>query len=137
MHHTDKYSQHRSNIWPVLLNGWVSVCLVSGRGFESRNRHLNFRYRAFRYPATLLKRVSNTGVPCEYCENFKYTYLEEQLRTVASEIKLNMISDKSNFGFSVARVFLSSSQFSSQLLDAVRKTSFIILKLLKLNQQNI
>ena len=25
MHHTDKYSQHSSNIWPAWLNGWVFV----------------------------------------------------------------------------------------------------------------
>ena len=34
---------------------------------------------AFR-PATFLKRDSNTGVSCEYCEIFKSTYLEKHLQ---------------------------------------------------------
>ena len=34
---------------------------------------------AFR-PATFLKRDSNTGVSCEYCEIFKSTYLEKYLQ---------------------------------------------------------
>ena len=43
MHHTDKYSQHSSIIWPVWLNGWVFVYELSGCGFESSCSHLNFR----------------------------------------------------------------------------------------------
>ena len=35
MHHTDKYSQHSSIIWPVWWNGWVFVCELSGCGLES------------------------------------------------------------------------------------------------------
>ena len=35
IHHTDKYSQHSSIIWPVLLNGWVFVYELSGWGFKS------------------------------------------------------------------------------------------------------
>ena len=35
--------------------------------------------------ATLLKRVTNTGVSCEYCEIFKNIYFEEHLRTAASK----------------------------------------------------
>ena len=35
-------------------------------------------------PATLLKRDSNTGVSCQYCEIFKNTYFEELLRMTAS-----------------------------------------------------
>ena len=46
MHRTDKYSQHRSVIWPVWVNGWVFVCELSGCGFWSRRNHLNFRYSA-------------------------------------------------------------------------------------------
>ena len=46
MHHTDKYSQHSSIIWPVWLNGWVFVYELSGCGFESSCSHLNFRFRA-------------------------------------------------------------------------------------------
>ena len=46
MHHTDKYSQHSSVIWPVWLNGLVFVDELSGCGFKSRWSHLNFRYRA-------------------------------------------------------------------------------------------
>ena len=34
-HHADKYPQHSSVIWSVWLNGWVFVCELSGRGFES------------------------------------------------------------------------------------------------------
>ena len=45
LHHTDKYSQHISVIWPVWLNGWVFVYELSGRGFESCYCHWNFRYR--------------------------------------------------------------------------------------------
>ena len=29
IHYTDKYSQHHSNIWPILLNGWVLVYELS------------------------------------------------------------------------------------------------------------
>ena len=43
MHHTDKYSQHSSIIWPVWLNGWVFVYKLSGCGFESSGCHINFR----------------------------------------------------------------------------------------------
>ena len=75
MHRADKYSQHRSIIWLVWLNGWVviyellasfergvpwhsgnySVCIhsetlfvyeLSGCGFESSCSHLNFRFCA-------------------------------------------------------------------------------------------
>ena len=41
MHHTDKYSQHSSIIWPVRLNGWAFGYELSGYGFESRYSHLN------------------------------------------------------------------------------------------------
>ena len=44
MHHTHKYSQHRSIIWPVWLNSWVFVYKLSGCGFQSHCCHLNFRY---------------------------------------------------------------------------------------------
>ena len=50
MHRTDKYSQHRSIIWPVGLNGRVFVYKLSGCGLESRCCHLinpsswNLRY---------------------------------------------------------------------------------------------
>ena len=37
-------------------------------------------------PTTLLKRDSNTGVFCEYCQIFKNTYFEEHLPKAASEI---------------------------------------------------
>ena len=46
MHLTNKYSQHSSIIWPVLLNGWVFVCELNGYGFESSYSLLNFRYGA-------------------------------------------------------------------------------------------
>ena len=35
MHRTDKYSQHSSVIWPVMLNGLVFVYELSRCGFES------------------------------------------------------------------------------------------------------
>ena len=44
MYHTDKYSQHSSIIWPVLLNGSVFIYKLSGCGFEFHCSHLNFRY---------------------------------------------------------------------------------------------
>ena len=37
----------------------------------------------YKKPATLLKRDSNTGLSCEYCQIFKNTYFEEQLRATA------------------------------------------------------
>ena len=40
MHHTDKYSEHSSLIWPVWPNGWVLVSELIGSGFD-------FRFRAF------------------------------------------------------------------------------------------
>ena len=39
MHRTDKYSQPKSIIWSVWLNGWVFVHEPSGCGFESRCCH--------------------------------------------------------------------------------------------------
>ena len=45
MHRTDRYSQHSSIIWPVELNRWVFVHELSGREFEYRCSHLDFRYR--------------------------------------------------------------------------------------------
>ena len=45
MHRTDKYSQQSSIIWPVWLNGWVSVYELSGCGSESSCSHLHFRFR--------------------------------------------------------------------------------------------
>ena len=41
MHHTDKYSQQSSIIWPFWLNGWVFVYELSGFEFESRCSHLD------------------------------------------------------------------------------------------------
>ena len=41
MHRTDKYSEHRSIIWPVSLNGWVFAYELSGSGFESSCNHLH------------------------------------------------------------------------------------------------
>ena len=46
MHCTDMYSQHGSIIWPVWLNGWVFVYIVSGCEFEYCCIHLNFRHQA-------------------------------------------------------------------------------------------
>ena len=39
VHHTDKYSQLSSIIWPVWLNGGVFVSELSGCGFESNCCH--------------------------------------------------------------------------------------------------
>ena len=39
IYHTDKYSQHNSVIWLVLLNGWVFVYEPNGCGFKSRCSH--------------------------------------------------------------------------------------------------
>ena len=46
MHRTDKYSQQRTVIWPVCLNGRVFVYEVSGFGFESSCSRLTFRFHA-------------------------------------------------------------------------------------------
>ena len=46
LHHTDKYSEHGSNIWSVWPNGWVFVYKLSGCGFESRWSYLTFTSRA-------------------------------------------------------------------------------------------
>ena len=46
MHRTDNYSEHSSIIWPVWLNSWVLVHELSGSGFKSSCRHLNFRFCA-------------------------------------------------------------------------------------------
>ena len=46
MHRTDKYSKHSSIIRPVWLINWVFIYELSGCGFESSCRHLNFRDRA-------------------------------------------------------------------------------------------
>ena len=35
MHHTDKYSQHSSIIWPVWVNGWLFIFKLSSCRFES------------------------------------------------------------------------------------------------------
>ena len=44
LHHTGKYSQYSSIVWPVWLNGWVFVNQLSGCGFDSRCSHLTYRY---------------------------------------------------------------------------------------------
>ena len=44
MYHTDKYSQHRSIICPVRLNGCVLVYIISRCDLESRFSHLSFVY---------------------------------------------------------------------------------------------
>ena len=41
--------------------------------------------------ATLLKRDSNTGVSLRILRNFKNTYFEEYLRTVASSVRVIFI----------------------------------------------
>ena len=46
MHHTEKYWQHSSIIWPVWLNGWVFVYELSGCVIVSCCNLLNFRYCA-------------------------------------------------------------------------------------------
>ena len=46
MHHTGKYSQHSSIIWPVWLNDCVFIDELSGCGFKSSCNHLNFRFCA-------------------------------------------------------------------------------------------
>ena len=46
IYRTDKYSQHSSIIWPVLLNCWEFLYELSGCGFESRCSDLYFRFRA-------------------------------------------------------------------------------------------
>ena len=45
IHHSDKYSQHSSIIWPVWLNGWVFIYKLSGCGFKSSCSYLNSRFR--------------------------------------------------------------------------------------------
>ena len=40
MHHTDKYWEHSSIIWPIWPNGWVFVYELSSSGFESSCSHL-------------------------------------------------------------------------------------------------
>ena len=45
MKRTDKYSEHRSIIWPVSTNGWVFVYELSDSGMGSSSSHLNFRFR--------------------------------------------------------------------------------------------
>ena len=44
MYRTDKYSQQRSIIWPVGINGCVFVYEITGCECESRCSHLNFRF---------------------------------------------------------------------------------------------
>ena len=39
MHHTDKFSQYSSIIWPVWLNDWVFIYELSGCGFNSCYSH--------------------------------------------------------------------------------------------------
>ena len=46
MNCSSKYTQHSSIIWPVWLNGPVSVYELSGFGFDSSCSHLNVRFCA-------------------------------------------------------------------------------------------
>ena len=48
MHRTDKFSQHSSIIWPVLLNGWVFVYELSGCVFESRYSDLESLFQSIK-----------------------------------------------------------------------------------------
>ena len=58
MHRTDRYSQHRSIIWPVWLNGWVFSDELGGCGFESCSCHLGLRrFLATESPSKMMKNV--------------------------------------------------------------------------------
>ena len=48
MHHTDKYSQRSSIIWPVWLDGWVFAYDLSGFGFEYCFSRLGKLYLLFK-----------------------------------------------------------------------------------------
>ena len=45
MYHTHKYSHYSPIIWPVWLNGWVFVYLLTSCVFECSCSHLNFTSR--------------------------------------------------------------------------------------------
>ena len=72
IHHTDKYSQYSSIIWPVWLNGWVFVYELSGCGFESSCIHINnFSYMSEKLPILdVLFAVHNVN----YSETFFYHF---------------------------------------------------------------
>ena len=61
MHRTDKYWQYSSAIWPVWLNGWVSVYELSSCGFEFCCCHLKVKYlflmQSFVFERIVYKRI--------------------------------------------------------------------------------
>ena len=61
MHHTDKYSEHSSIIWPVWLNGQVFIYELSGCGFKSSCSHLNFRPYQMNFSWVWSSRISLTS----------------------------------------------------------------------------
>ena len=63
MHHTDKYSQHSSIIWPVWLNGLVFIYELSSCGFESRCSHYSAIYLPKSREGVCRRIVGNTVFP--------------------------------------------------------------------------
>ena len=63
----DMYSQHRSTIWKVCLNGWVSVYEQNACGLESRCSHLkNYDARlAIQEPANFNFKTNITTIGLE------------------------------------------------------------------------
>ena len=79
MHHTGKYSEHSSIIWPVWPNGSVFVYELSGSGFESSCSHLNFRFHA----------CFDQGVPW-HSGNYRVWIHSETCMWHAKNIQLNV-----------------------------------------------
>ena len=86
IHHTAKYSQLSSIIWPVWLNGWVFVYELSGCGFESHCSHLLFIWVS---PLKILK---------WYCNVFR-------TRSLPSTACYNHLEKQGNFASLVALIF--------------------------------
>ena len=76
MHFTDKYSQRRSVICPVWLNGWVFIYYLSGCGFES---HCNPNDNSLACATNKMK--SNVVSMCVMPVKIKSNRLKKELKT--------------------------------------------------------
>ena len=85
IHHTAKYSQLSSIIWPVWLNGWVFVYELSGCGFESHCSHLLFIWVS---SMKILKPYCNVFRTRSLPSTMRYNHLEKQGTNFASLVAL-------------------------------------------------
>ena len=98
MHHTNKYSQHTSIIWPVRLGHWEFIYKLSSCGFVPRCSHLNISWSSqYVFEGILISRL---------CENLYWDLCDWECWGEVHRLKI----------FTISIVSLNSKIFS-RLLD--------------------